>query len=118
MQSFYTDCKPEVSVVPELTEVLTFDEEFVNQIVFVDDEVIGDSFEVFLKTANYEEKKNQLEERLGGLHRVLSSDEQIVKLRQLVSNVNSKFKKTSTGALSATGMLKSIINRQSEIIPE
>lgn len=118
LQSFYTDCKPEVSVVPDLTEVLTFDEEFVNRIVFVDDEVIGDSFEVFLKTANYEEKKNQLEERLGGLHRVLSSDEQIVKLRQLVSNVNSKFKKTSTGALSATGMLKSIINRQSEIIPE
>lgn len=58
LKSFYSVGEPNVSVTPDMGEVITFDEEFVNQIVFVDNEVIGNSFEVFLKTENYELKKN------------------------------------------------------------
>lgn len=118
LQSFYSDEMPEIEVDSEIGEVLVFDEEFVNQIVFVDDEVIGNSFEVFLKTDNYEDTKKRLEERVGRIHKILVSDEQIIRLRQLVNSVNSKFSTTATGALAARGMLKSIINRQSAVIPD
>lgn len=117
LKSFYSVGEPNVSVTPDMGEVITFDEEFVNQIVFVDNEVIGNSFEVFLKTENYELKKDQVETRLKQIHTILSLDEQIRKLRQIIFDVNSKFKTTSTGALSSTGMLKSIINRQVAVIP-
>lgn len=117
LKSFYSVGEPNVSVTPDMGEVITFDEEFVNQIVFVDNEVIGNSFEVFLKTENYELKKNQVETRLKQIHNILSLDEQIRKLRQIIVDVTSKFKTTSTGALSSTGMLKSIINRQVAFIP-
>ncbi len=117
MQSFYTEEKPEIKVTPNINEVLSFDEDFVSQLVFVNDEVIGNSFEVFIKTPNYEEKRKRLEDRLEKIHKTISTDAQILKLRQIINEVNSKFNRTTTGSLSATGMLKSIINRQSAVIP-
>lgn len=117
LRSFYSVGDPIVSVTPNIGEIITFDEEFVNQLVFVNNEVIDNSFDVFLKTKDYELKKSQVEERLKLIHTILSSDEQIIKLRQIVIDVNNKFKTTTTGALSSTGMLKSIINRQVTVIP-
>lgn len=58
-----------------MPKVLFFNEDFVEKVVFKEDEVIENSFEVFLKTADYDQKNEQLDSHLqaqGGKHHACS----------------------------------------------
>ena len=57
LQSYYSPDAASIEVNPQFSKILVFNEEFINQVVFVEDEVIENSFEVFLKTPNYISKK-------------------------------------------------------------
>ena len=54
LKSFFSDEAPSVEITPELKTVLVFNEDFVNQFVFLEEDIIQNSFEVFLKTPKYD----------------------------------------------------------------
>ena len=45
LQSYYTQDAASIAISPKFNKILVFNEEFINQIVFVEDEVIENSFE-------------------------------------------------------------------------
>jgi ABC-type molybdenum transport system ATPase subunit/photorepair protein PhrA len=112
LRTYNSETPAEVSVIPELSNVLIFDENFVNQVVFKEDKVIENTFEVFLKTPNYNEKKQQLDNHLLSLKKIMEDDQEIIELRDSLLKINDKFKRTSTGTLSKTGTLKSLLSKQ------
>lgn len=112
LQSYYTEDAAKVEVTPGFTKILVFNEEFINQVVFVEDEVIENSFEVFLKTPNYEVKKRLLDEHLKMLKEIVVEDQEIIDLKNKLIAINGKFGRTPTGKLSNTGALKSLLSKQ------
>ena len=60
LQSFLTENPASISISSEVGKILVFNEDFVRDIVFKEDEVIQNSFEVFLKTHNYSQKRHSL----------------------------------------------------------
>ncbi len=60
LRSFFTENPASISISSEVRKILVFNEDFVRDIVFKEDEVIQNSFEVFLKTPNYSQKKHSL----------------------------------------------------------
>lgn len=109
LKSYFSSETAAVTIVPEMRKVLVFDEDFVNQVVFKEDEVIENSFEIFLKTPQYDDKKRLLDEHLKELHNVVVCDEEILALKKLLDTINSKFKRTNNGNLNRSGTLKSIL---------
>ena len=112
LQSYYSTDEASIEVSPKFNKILVFNEEFINQVVFVEDEVIENSFEVFLKTPDYEAKKRQLDEHLKILREIVVEDSEIVDLKNKLMTINGKFSRTSTGKLSTTGVLKSLLSKQ------
>lgn len=112
LKSYFADEDASVLVTPSFDNILVFDEQFVNQVVFREDKVIENTFEIFLKTPNYDEKKAQLDQHLQSLREILNADSKIISLRDYLIKINEKFKRTTTGKLSATGAMKSLLSKQ------
>lgn len=83
LQSYFSDDLSKVTIIPAFNKILVFNEDFVNQVVFVEDEVIENSFEVFLKTPDYDAKKLQLDSHLQTLKSVLQNDAELNKIDNL-----------------------------------
>ena len=111
LQSFFTENPASVSISPEVGKILVFNEDFVRDIVFKEDEVIQNSFEVFLKTPNYSQKKAQLDQHLQALHNIMKQDEEIQELQRLLGQIAGKFKRNANGKLSKTGVYKSVLSK-------
>ena len=112
LKSYFADEDASVGVTPPFDNILVFDEQFVNQVVFREDKVIENTFEIFLKTPNYDEKKAQLDQHLQSLRKILNADSKIISLLDYLIKINEKFKRTKTGKLSATGAMKSLLSKQ------
>lgn len=111
LQSFFTEKSASVYINPDIGKVLVFNEEFVRDIVFKEDEVIQNSFEVFLKTPTYSQKKAQLDEQLQSLHNIMKQDEEIQELQRVLNQLISKFKRNANGELTKTGVYKSVLSK-------
>lgn len=111
LQSFLTENPASISISSEVGKILVFNEDFVRDIVFKEDEVIQNSFEVFLKTHNYSQKKAQLDQHLQSLHNIMKQDEEIQDLQRLLDQIASKFKRNTNGKLSKTGVYKSVLSK-------
>lgn len=112
LKSYYSDEPAKVNITPSVSNVLVFDEDFVNQVVFIQDEVIENSFEVFLKTPNYDECKKNLDAHLEALRSILYEDIEIIDFKEVLLNISKMFKRTATGKLSKTGAMKSLLSKQ------
>lgn len=112
LQSYYSERPAEVEVEPAFHKVLVFNDEFVNQVVFIDNEVIEKPFEVFLKTPDYDERKEQLELHLKELTDTIIEDEEVVELKEKLIALNRSFARTPTGKLKNSGALKSLLSKK------
>lgn len=65
---------PSIELSSTINRVLLFDEEFVNSIVFNDDQVIKNSFEVFIKTDDYDRRRDELNKVLNDLKVDINQD--------------------------------------------
>lgn len=112
LRSYFSSEPASISVYPSFEKILVYDEDFVNQVVFKEDVVVENSFEVFLKTANYDKKKEKLNIRLEDLHKIISEDEEIVAIKKLLETISKKFSFSTTGRMERKGTYKSILTKQ------
>lgn len=112
LKSYFVESPASVTINPQFKKVLVFNEEFVEQVVFKEDEVIENSFEVFLKTPTYDSKKEQLNQHLQSLHQIMERDSEVVELQELLEKIIGKFKRTTAGKLNRRGTMKSLLTKQ------
>jgi ABC-type Mn2+/Zn2+ transport system ATPase subunit len=76
---------PNVDGVSDLKSALVFDEEYVSQFVFQQDEVIRNSFDIFIRTPEYAAIMNEIDELLSGIKKAFASN---VEIEQTLKDLN------------------------------
>lgn len=94
-------------------KVLLFNEEFVKSFVFQQSEVIQNSFDVFIKTPEYEARQASINKRLKEIHLDLAQNADIQQIVSVGNIVLSKFTLTQSGELKKIGLLKTLTSSQS-----
>lgn len=92
LKSYFAEDPASVTMNPPFEKVLVFNEEFVDKVVFKEDEVIENSFEVFLKTPTYDSKKEQLDQHLKSLHQIMEKDSEVIELQELLEKLVESLK--------------------------
>lgn len=93
-----------VQGIDDIRNVLIFDESYVNQFVFQADEIVKNSFEIFIKDDNYEKHQKQIETLIFDVKKLFSEDKVIENLSNVLQSFIDGFKATKTG-WSANGVL-------------
>lgn len=112
LRSFYSEEPASITITPTFNNVLIFNENFVNQVVFKESEVIGNPFEVFIKTPTYDLRKGKLDKHLATLRKLMEEDIKVVELRDTLSKLLGKFTTTTSRKLSKKGALGSLLSKK------
>lgn len=75
----------------QFSKVSVFNENFVNDVVFKEDEVIENAFEVFIRTQDFDEKQRELNEKLKTLTIDINSEDIVVNLKAKLDQIRGKF---------------------------
>ena len=113
LQAFDSDTEPTCTFSEPVAKVLLFNEEFVNNIVFQESEVIQNSFEVFIKTPDYEARQESINARLKKIHVDVSSNADLQQIVKVGRTVLSRFTLTNSGQLRQAGLIKSLTSSES-----
>ncbi|MGN0096392.1 MAG: AAA family ATPase [Corynebacterium sp.] len=90
---------PSVEGAESITSVLTFDDGYVSQFAFTRDEVLKDSFEIFINTEEYQSGLIEIEELLASAKNALIDDEQFEVAIEDFRALHSAFTVTRAGDL-------------------
>ena len=97
--------QPEVNGLNSIQQVMCFNEDYVSQFVFKPEELLSNSFEIFIKTDAYREKEREIEELVSNIKQLFSENKELETLIDTLKEMGSAFKTTKTGlSKSSTGM--------------
>lgn len=95
----------EVKGAEALTNIMCFNEEYVSQVVFKADELLKNSFDIFIRTAAYKQKEQEIEELVRNIKQLFSENQELDTLIATLKELGDAFKLTKTGlSKSSTGM--------------
>lgn len=91
---------PEVIGADDIQNVYTFDDEYVSQFVFQHDEVLRNSFEVFINTDEYKQGLQEIDALFEGLKEAIAGQAEFDEAIQAFGELRDAFGVTRTGAIS------------------
>lgn len=89
---------PLVTGVDELRSALVFDEDYVNQFVFQQDEVVKNSFNIFVRTPEYLSNEKAIEDLFSGIKQTFAENVQIEQTIQDLKDLRDAFGKSKSGS--------------------
>lgn len=113
LRPFTGDVTPSGTLSEKLENVLLFNEEFVNNIVFNKSEVIDNAFNVFIKSPEYDKMQSAINKKLSRMHFDPETFENLGDLYRVGESVLNKFSLTKTGDLKKVGLMKNLTNSKS-----
>lgn len=100
---------PYVECNPNIDNVVLFDSDFVNNVVFNGSNVIENAFEVFIKSDKYDEQRNTINNLLSELKQKIIGNEDLNKLNEQLILLSSKINyKKEKNTIDSRGMYSSI----------
>lgn len=101
---------PSVTGAEAIKSVAVFDEGYISQIVFKPDEVINNSFEIFIRTPEYDQRIKQIEESFKDVKETLAKNENLDSVINDLRELSSSFGKSASGYSKSGAMHKGIGN--------
>ncbi len=95
---------PTVRGLESIKKIAVFNEEYINQYVFLANELIKDSFEIFVKTPDYDEHLSEIERLLSDINSVFQTQPELDDLIQAFTQFIEGFGKAKSG-YSAAGAI-------------
>ncbi|MNJ17961.1 hypothetical protein D3C77_122530 [compost metagenome] len=92
--------EPSVTGVADIKSVLVFDDTYVSQFAFQRDEVLKNSFEIFIKTDDFLAAMEEIEELFRGIKSAFDGNEDLSNAISDLKELRDAFGVTKTGALS------------------
>lgn len=92
--------EPTVEGLDDIKTVMLFDDDYVDQFVFQHDEVVKNSFEVFVKNSEFTEAMSDIEELFSGIKQAFKDNEDIGSTIADLKKLRDAFGVTKSGALS------------------
>lgn len=75
---------PSVTGLDDFKKVMIFNEEYVEQYVFQNDELVKNSFEIFIRSKDYDKHMESIEALISNIHQTFDNDD---KLRELITDL-------------------------------
>ena len=94
--------RPSVEGADEITDVMTFNDDYVSTFVFRPDEVLKNSFEIFINTKEYREGVAQIGAQFESLKRTFSDEPEFDSALEDFEDLRDTFNVTKGGALART----------------
>lgn len=101
---------PKVSGINGISKVKVFNEEYVNQYVFLEDEVVKDSFKIFIRNKEYEYEMKEINNLLVNIKNTFVEDEEIEELIKNLRNLGLSFGKSKKGYAANSALNKGLGN--------
>lgn len=105
---------PYAELSDTVTKVAIFNEVYVQQYIFQSSELIADSFEVFVKTANYDEELERIHELIKNIHEAFRNNPHLETLINDLSVFINGFGKAQSG-YSKTGAIGKGVARGNKV---
>lgn len=111
--------KPSVVGIDDINSIAIFNEDYVNQYVFKQREILENSFEIFIKNENYDRHIQQIEALIKEIKDTFSQSESLGTLINDLTELSECFGKSKTG-YSAAGSIGKGIGKGNKVahIPE
>ena len=106
--------EPHAAVVPKVTgadqfkTAFVFNEEYVDQFVFMQDEVVKNSFDIFIKNADYDKKMADIEILISEIKDTFKNNEGIEQVLRDLTELSEDFGKSQAGFSKAGKIAKAI----------
>lgn len=85
--------QPSVSGIDAISSALVFDEEYVNLFVFQQDEVVKNSFDIFIKTPEYDTAMSEIEKLFEGIKKAFADRPEIEQMIKDLKDLRDAFGK-------------------------
>lgn len=102
------DLKPVVVGCDDIGSVAVFNESYVSQFVFKQDELIKNSFEIFVKTTDYKQKLDEIEGIVSDIKQTFNNDEKIDQVINDLVELGDCFGKARSGYSDTSSIGKGI----------
>lgn len=96
--------KPLVEISDTINNISIFNEEYVNQYIFQSSELLSNSFEIFVKTHDYDLQLEKIQNLIHNIHETFKSNPELDKLIEDISLFINGFGKAQSG-YSKTGAI-------------
>jgi len=114
--------KKEASItgMEALENVMCFNEEYVNQFIFKPEELISNSFDIFIRSDAYKKTEHEINELVLTIQQQFTNNSELETLVSNLKELNGAFKVTNSGQLSrsSTGMKGLSSGNKIKHIPE
>jgi hypothetical protein len=91
-----SNLKSEVLIDEEIKSISVFDEIYVKNFLFKPDELVSNSFEIFIKSPTYVEIEENIEKQLELIKKVFSNNADLEKIILDFENLSKSFKTTQS----------------------
>lgn len=105
-----TDVNPQIDGINSIKSIKLFNEEYVNQYVFLKDEVVKSSFEIFIKNEEYDKEMKLINDLLADIKKVFIEDEKINELINDLKELSASFGKSKSGYAANSVLSKGLGN--------
>lgn len=99
--------KPTVEGVDSLENVLIFNEEYINQFVFQQNELIENSFEIFIKDDKYVKNQEAIEELMKDVKNLFTDNNELKQIISDLEELSGSFGKSKDGYAKSGKLAKS-----------
>lgn len=97
---------PSVSGLPANTKIAVFDESYVEKYVFQEDELLKNSFEIFVKTENYEQRLSEINNLVSNVRMIFDENPELDSLLTAVTEFISVFGNARSGIANNGALVK------------
>ena len=94
--------KPEVDGIEQLSRTMYFNDEYVNKFTFQPDELVSNSFDIFIRTESYKDKERDIQELTNAVRQQFANNPDLEILLANLKELSSAFKLTSSGGIAKT----------------
>ena len=112
--------KPEVIGVERFEKIMCFDEEYVRKFTFQPEELVSNSFDIFIRTEAYQEKERDIQTFTSAVKQQFSDNTLLEMFLANLKELSSAFKVTTSGSLAKTSTGAKALSGSNKIdhIPE
>ena len=97
--------RPEVRGTEELKNIMCFNEDYVSQFLFKPDELLSNSFDIFIRTVAYKQREQEIEGLVCDIKQLFSKNTELETLIANLKEMGGAFKLSKSGlSKSSTGM--------------
>jgi hypothetical protein len=110
---------PEIIISEEINSVLIFNEEYLDQFLFKEDELITNSYEIFINTPEHKNSLDQIEKLLSEIKKIFAENEDLNSIISDFESLSKSFATTQTKLSKSSLVSKSLKDgNKLEHIPE